>query len=149
MYFRLTSIEKLELQRHQVSSKSFSSFNLVSAELLAIGGYDYSNEFDNVKTELYLPEEDRWKELADYPFVVDLPTRIKAYIMQYAALYHDGAFYVFGGGIRTGIYTDRCSQTIARLDTKTYKWSKVEFQNFHLNFLKFFVHSTRSWNFKE
>ena len=38
----------------------------------------------------------------------------------YAALYHDGAFYLFGGRS----YSNRFSQTIARLDTRTTQWSK-------------------------
>ena len=99
-----------------------------SVELLAVGGWDPHN----VKTEMYLTEVGRWYTLEDYPF--DLVSKSYVYkvsmtflihtkdsskIDRYAALYHNGFFYLFGG------YTGSNSKTIARLDTKTTKWSKA------------------------
>ena len=82
-----------------------------SAELLAVGSYDPRN----VKTEIYLTEESRWKTVEDYP------TDYKDEIHSYAVLYHDGAFYLFGGKT----FWESPRQTIARLDTRNYMWSEV------------------------
>ena len=43
----------------------------------------------------------------------------------YAALYNDGAFYVFGGSVSSAQHPGKKLDTIGRLDTKTYAWSKV------------------------
>ena len=71
---------------------------------------------NNVKTEMYLIEEHRWKIAEDYPFDGD-DTRV----CEYAILYHNGAFYLFGGSTHSIAHFN----TIARFDTKTYTWSKV------------------------
>ena len=78
----------------------------------------------SVQTEIYLTELGRWKPLKQYPF--DRVTKIDPYISSYAALYHDGAFYLFGGDTKSNRY----SQTIARLDTEANIWSKVECASF-------------------
>ena len=107
---RLTTICTLELRHHQVISKSLSFFISFSAELLAVGG-DYPR--GNVKTEIYRTQVGRWITLEDYPFD-------STSVSHYAALYHDGAFYLFGGDF----WKTEFSPTIARLDTKTEKWSE-------------------------
>ena len=100
---------------------------------------------------MYSTKVGSWKPLEDYPIDSNRETE---YLGKYAALYHDGAFYLFGGRTSENLN----SQTIARLDTKTTKWSKG---GCHKNFEKkpletFFrfslrnhtVQSPKSWNFK-
>ena len=46
------------------------------------------------------------------------------FLSYYASLYHDGAFYLFGGWTGTKV-SKKYKSTIARLDAQTSKWSKV------------------------
>ena len=71
---------------------------------------------ENVNAEMYLTKIGGWEKLEDFPFDEE-----DFYFCEYAALYHDSAFYLFGGMTRSSYY----SQTIARLDTTTLTWSKV------------------------
>ena len=66
--------------------------------------------------------------------------------MYYAVIYHDDAFYVFGGA--TTEYNDHL-QTISRLDTETSTWSKVGcYQNFYFSIILYIDHLTKSWKFE-
>ena len=117
----------LELRRPQVNFWPTSMFLSFSVELLAVGGLSPNN----VKTEMYLTEVGRWYTLEDYPFDLVSKNYVykvsmtflihtkDSYLYFSAALYHNGFFYLFGG------YSGSYSQTIARLDTKTTKWSKA------------------------
>ena len=114
-------------RRHQVSFKSLTVLSF-SAEILAVGSAGYEG-MENVKTEMYSTKVGSWKPLEDYPIDSNRETE---YLGMYAALYHDGAFYVFGGWAPSA----SVSTTIARLDTKTTKWSKG---GCHQKILKFLL----------
>ena len=48
------------------------------------------------------------------------PSKASSAIFDYAIVYHERAFFIFGGGMKQGL-----KNTIARLDAKTATWSKV------------------------
>ena len=87
---------------------------------------------------MYLTEVGRWEIIEDYPFdreskivqnfvqkLFSIHNEAMGYVCHYAALYNDGAFYLFGGERGFDRYSRRVSQNIAKLDLKTFKWSKV------------------------
>ena len=65
--------------------------------------------FDHSSCEYWDLSHNYWHSIDAYPFATDL--------IQYAVVYHNLAFYYFGG------YQD--SKTIAKLDSQTYEWTKV------------------------
>ena len=84
---------------------------LFLAQVIALGSAK------NLKTERYGDDTGTWTELKDYPYTYypDVEEDM-GYISDYAAVYHSGAFYFFGG---------KGTSIIARLDEVNFKWSLV------------------------
>ena len=108
---------------------------IISAELLAVG----SLFPHNVKTEVYSTKAGTWKTLNDYQHdweskkkfaSIEKPFFIRNEDSQsfgsYAALYHESAFYLFGGESHySGKSQTHYQKKIERLDTQTNTWSRV------------------------
>ena len=64
-----------------------------------------------MKTELYNDTTSSWSVLADYPY------SYSTYLSGHATVYHESAFYIFGGAYN--------ENTIAKLDEVSETWSRV------------------------